>query len=1716
MPETGNRFLDLGYTPTEPIHNSGSIKSLYLTPSEGGSKYDTGFNPEYNNNPYQALENFRGENKPWYDYTGDLLMRVPALTGAKLATGIGLIGGGLKGLVTGEGFFHEAYNNELTKASEWLEKEINNQYPVYHTNEYDAMNPLRKIFTPEWLSEQGADMAAFSLSTMIPALGIGKLATIGMEAVGASDAVWLAKMGKLGMQSTKFREGVGLGLASALSSSTEALFESKSIYDNALKEGKTEEEAVNQARKSYLANVAILSVSNTWELKQILGGYNNTRKLAKGLLDADGNVIKNTWKNSFKEIAKNSAQGVFVEGVWEENVQHAIEKWSNDVIKGQADGDISSGLNEITKNYFNNFTDKEGLENILGGAVMGIVMGGGVGTYQETKSKNALANKFSQNFKKASKEYNIDKYREDVAKLKKEYHEKKQLQSDLNKVKDNKEFIDAISKILNLTKSQDLQDYLASLDLEELYNYTRDTALAKLSHSYITSGMTDHLLHKMEAAKKLTEADKQVFGNIADVNNPTELAAHITNLMDKVKGYDKTFDKVDNLFGWQTHITEDKDKNKVKQQLFDTGNIYMNTVRRDNAVERIKALNLKQLELEGKFLSNQLLDNLGELDKALPQTIDTARKLAKEGNLEAIDYLKNNAQIKVLKNQHDDAIKKLTDLTNPKKSRQTIDKLKEEGQKEAEDAISNPNKTTDPFQLKIEHLAQINNTGKLFYNGKPGTINIQQDKGKVWFNPDDKSSGIQITEANIDDFINQAKTPEQLEEDKNFEIEKNAQLAKIKTLEKLLNTDTEEFKLKQSKLNDINSHISEKKTELVELSKILRGYKGIKNEDIKRLKKSIRDLKNYIGTLESSKDEIQKDLDNLKESIIYLRQELEEAKQSSDTIDEVGMKLLESVDKLETKTLPEATQLVIETQSFIDELSQYINDLKSKLGVLNQQFTDLMRLNDAIKLIAVVYNKSFKSKYPGVFKLLNPNILNDILEHGIKDKYTNFEYFQSYDELKEYILGNSDFLQKFSEILKERKKGFQSVIDDNIRSLSEIKNQSYLTQNQLDELYPALYELAESLRNYEGNKDLISRSDNFFKNYKRLTTEFGGVLDNLNKETVKKYNSYLGIDNKEFNENPEQLPQETNNAVQDSFNYGRKDSILTTSGRDNTRNDRVITQLDPNYHYHLKIIAVDSDENLNPENNYLDLNKIDTTPEGKVLKGEKEIDDYYREQAKLEGKKWHPLKAILVYGNGNDVLADEKGNIVKDGKPVTFYLHKEEYVDKLDQINLTINWLATKGLFIDDSQLDESNFKEILVVDNKEFHSAKELIDYVVKEHKDYISLFRESIYNQLKEGKQVFVEVNDKSNGVQIKSNLKSIIGSFVGKLSELNRIIIPYETASNQSKGGYVQVQIADNVYRFLKVGFPVIVNNKNQIISGKNTTLSDNDADFIIKLLNTALGNPNDRKVTVDGTDGNKYYILPNKQTKNSIISRLILWNSDPKKGLDYHISFNKGRILYGYDKVNKSPYIINTTDLINNPNLEHFRNWLKTKYFNVNKNLLSLDTYSHPVGFTEDGKIEMKVFNRMEGSKKLGAYERMLIEENKLLTDLPELGENQFKSIYLKYNPTIKNSLTTKAPVKPKEESKPQPQFETKSDQDFNKTEEEKQKDQQRFDMGVGDEGSSDVSEFSGISQMLQNAAPITTTSESSENASFETDEDAELMNRRKSNIDTTVDDITKTC
>lgn len=1733
--------------PSKTIKPFNPTAHYFINPNDE-SKFDNGWNPENNLDPTSDLEDFRGDHKRWYDYTGDFMMRVPALTGAKLVTGIGLVGGGVKGLITGEGFFHEAYNNELTKAGEWLEEEINKQYPIYQTHENEAMNPFRKIFTPEWLSEQGADMAAFSLATMIPALGLGKFANLGMEAVGASDAVWLAKLGKFGMQSTKFRQSVGLGLSSALSSSTEALFESKSIYDNAIKEGKTEEQAIDISRKSYLANVAILSISNTWELKQILGGYNNTRKLAKGLLDMDGNVIRNSWKQSFKEVAKNAGKGVLVEGAWEENVQHAIEKWSNDVTKGQADGDWISGLNEIGANYFNNFTDKEGLENILGGAVMGVVMGGGVGSYNDIKSKNALANQFSKNFKDSSKEYNIEKYREDVAKLKQEYGEQKKLQTDINKVKGNKEFVESISKILNLSKSQDLQDYLATLDLEELYNYTRDTALAKLSHNYITSGMSQHLINKMEAAKELTDTDKQVFGNIADVNDPAKLKKHIDYLVGKVQDYEKTYDKVDNMFGWQTHETEDAEKNKLKVRLFDTGNIYMNTIRRDNAVERISALNLKQLELEGRFLSTNILDNLGELDAPLPTTLETTKKLASEGNLDAIDYLKNNAQIKVLKNQYADAVKKLTDLTNGKKSRETIDNLKKDGEKDVEEAIANPNKFSDPFQAKITHLSEINATGKLFYNGKPGTLNVQQEKGKVWFNADDKSPGIQVTEKNIDEFINQAKTPEQLEEDKQFEIEKNAQVAKIKALDELVQHDTKELTDWQKELGNVDEELLKHLIDIEEAAKLLKTIDKI-TKAAKEIKALIAKSEKFVAGLEELKTEIEQRITKLQKSIEFLNNEIKQAIENYEDIETQGFNLLQEAEKFDNKTIAEVEKLIFDTQSLVNDLDENVGTLKYHLKVLKDKFDELMKTNDAARIIYKAYNRQFKNKYPGVFKIANLDTINEITEEGVRGKFTDnfykFSEFSSYDELHDFINNNPDFIKDFTQILRNKKQ-----LDENVTNINFLKDHIILTEDQLGELLPELNAYKQALEEYKAERDIISRAENFFINYKRLSSKFKSILEKLNKDTISKYNSYLGISDDDFNENSEQTPKKAEDAILDSFNYGRKDTLFTTSGRDNPRTDRVITQLDfEKYHYHLKIIAVDSEENYK---NYEDVEKEDLTQDGKILKGERAINEYYKQQAEAKGEKWHPLKAVLIYGNGNgndnDVLADEKGDLSKTGKPVTFYLHTENYVDRLDKINLTINWLGAFNIYLTKEQLEQDQLKNLedkVVIDGITFTSAKDLIDYVVKAHKEELTKLRETMYTQLKEGKTVFLEANDKSNGVQIKSSLKPVIGAFVKDLNDLDRIIIPYETTSNRAKNGYVRVEISNGVTRFFKVGVPVLVNSKNQIIVAKNTTLSANDADFIIQLLDRALGNPSNKKVTMDGTDGEKYYILPNKSSQESIISKLILWNSDPKKGLEYHISYHKGKIYYGYDEANKAPYMITTKDLLNNPSINHFKDWLMTKRLNVNKKSLSLDTYSHPVGLTEDGKVEMQVFTRKTEGKRLGAYERMLIEENKLLTDLPLLGENQFKSVYLKYDKTIKNTLVVKAPVKPKEEVKPGPQFDAKKPADSgtaktdaeikeeflnspSKSPEEKKSDMDKFNaaLGIESEGSTDISELSSLSAMLaeaSNPAEVTpdnltfaNSSESNNESNGVGDEDSDIMNSPPQDVDNAADQIGKNC
>ena len=1616
IPFTENPTLPTNSTGTKipfiPFEKSQNFTKTY---NLDNSQYDKGFVPSEYENPEHALTNWRADNQPWYDQMADIAIRLPISLVAKTGRTLGYIGGGLSGLSEGlvdpnkdaiQTMLDGAFNNDMAKFFSQANEEstLNDYAPIFQGDKYEEKNPLSKMFTTTFYATQGVDMAAFMISTMIPAGLAAKGLTLVLKTLGgsefvaklAADSLWAGKAGKV-LASKKVMDGVTTVATGILSASVESVFESQQIYDDALAKGMNKDAALALSEGSYLANMVVLSISNTWEANQIFKGLNNTKKSVKGLLSETGDVAAKVggWKDLAKAGAKKAGQGVLMEGFWEENAQFAIQNWQNDVLNGAADNTITGAFTNITKNLFTNLGKEEGWENILGGALMGVVMGG-IGGVNQRKDEVKLANQYSKNFKEG---YTLDKFRKNVTDLKTAEVEAGQ--------KLLKKYAQLLSEAYNINvneKGSQLQDQLAELNQDELFNYLQDQLLANLVHNYASNGMSDHLITKIEALRNPSEVDRLVFNRVGD--SKEEIDNHLNDVKKQVTEHEEKYNQVVDNFGWQT-VSEKDDKGVESDvSLYNTHAIYLTASEGDSQRKHLAILRDKNAILESKLIAEELVDHPGsirDIDTILKEKLDT-------GSMEGKEIKKNKAQIDTLSKLLTKTKDSFDKLTNPRTARSHLKGIIASQLAETEALVEDPEKNLTPFEKGVRRLEELHATGKLFYNGLPGNFH-RDTNGKLWFNPDDKSKGTQITEENYEEFLQQGKTREQLEIDEKQELEKNKQKAKIEAIGALINFETGNVAKAKKELEEADKEILEQLIKLEE--ELAKKNKLRKNATLKRgaIDKVIKKIEDEIATLESIKADIENSIEVLEHSIVILNEELNLTKEKYVSFDDSLDELTQLAEKIATKNVPEATQLVEDSKSLLEEIQNKILVLTDRLTNFKARYTELMKINEAAKILYKIYSKQFKNKYKGVFRILNRNVLEDIIENGIRPTYDSFQEFKDVDELKDFIYNNPGFLSEFTKILKNNKE-----LEENSKELDFLSKQIVLTESKIQELIPDLKDLQQVYAEYVQDKVLLERIDNFFENYDRLSKKFNQVFKRLTEETIAKYKSYIGfteqpIDNIQVEQEPSAAPVE-----ETQYNGAKKDTAYSTANKSeiNPIIDKIINNLPfEQGKYFFKLIST-----LNPLNAKYITKEMAAFDKGEVERIIKENKE----------EKYFPLKAVLVDSNGNDVLADENGNIGK-GNPVVFNINTANYVkpENFNVPDFVVDFLHSRG--------DKTTKEEFLAFGDKTTKkkpiwgatTQEDLIKKVFSIVRSEVASFREKVALSDYKGVPVFVPVVSKSNGIAVNTKeAKSLEGAFVESINDIELIDIAINKKGEGERFNYVDYRLPDGTTKRVMSGLPIIISKDGKIITSQNKTLEESEVNLVIDLLDKALNtNTNDSKLQLQGTNGTMYYILPNKSTRGeSLIERLLLWNSSVNSNPQYHISFHGHKIMYGWDTVKNEYFSIDTANLKEQANFEHFKQFLRNKYFNVNKTFLNRDVYEHPVGLTEDGKIKMevhdktitedKVVNGQKVTKKLGAYEYYLVKSGKIQTTLPKLGNVQYVGMYLQYSPVILPAPTKPAP------------------------------------------------------------------------------------------------------
>lgn len=427
-PEEYLKMLRDTYVPRQNYDYRG------LSNDYGNSKYDTGTlagHAEaarlYGENPDLTLEYSRNASQ---NSVKTLLNNIAANTlsvGTKFVGGFETLGrAAMQGISYATSEPGESTDYLSNNYSQGVEESIKDYFKVYRNKDYDtATNPVAKLFTGYGLGNDLLDGAAFMASSIVGgglfAKAGGKIATkllvsnIARESAAALSAA--SKGAKIGYT-------VGSTLLEGLTEAQQTYQEVKDILakqmitddkGNVIKPKYTDDEVQDMATKSFnetfLTNAAILSLSNFWEAGLLHKNYDELLvKHMKNVLAGDVPAVG----SAVKDALRTGVEGFFAEGVWEENMQTAIQQYEKSFAKeGKGEllaGVLKNGLKGIADfTNMGNGLDPDQLEraySITMGAALGIA-GGPIMTKLGLDSSEADAKKRAEEIHKDTTGLNL-------------------------------------------------------------------------------------------------------------------------------------------------------------------------------------------------------------------------------------------------------------------------------------------------------------------------------------------------------------------------------------------------------------------------------------------------------------------------------------------------------------------------------------------------------------------------------------------------------------------------------------------------------------------------------------------------------------------------------------------------------------------------------------------------------------------------------------------------------------------------------------------------------------------------------------------------------------------------------------------------------------------------------------------------------------------------------------------------------------------------------------------------------------------------------------------------------------------------------------------------------------------------------------------------------------------------------------------------------------
>lgn len=412
------------------------------------------------------------------------------------------------------------------------------------------------------------------------------------------------------------------------------------------------------------------------------------------------------------------------------------------------------------------------------------------------------------------------------------------------------------------------------------------------------------------------------------------------------------------------------------------------------------------------------------------------------------------------------------------------------------------------------------------------------------------------------------------------------------------------------------------------------------------------------------------------------------------------------------------------------------------------------------------------------------------------------------------------------------------------------------------------------------------------------------------------------------------------------------------------------------------------------------------------------------EEKEIEYEKTHDtvgIKSIVVDENGKSLKIDDNGNVTPNGKHyITNYHHKVgEFTNPKNtndpEYKILLHKITEDYIFNTYNQrIDipkgEKVFNDKIIEINGKKYTLGELKVEALKWEEARLKTWREEIIKRVTAKEKVYTAVIGFSNGHQHNlkmSEPKSVLEAFAD-LNDIVQVQIKgprdYEIQNSAKTNSIVP-----------NVGAVVVERGSdNRMIVATPRTLNDSEITFLAKLLNYAFnGTESFKGLKLKSKDGKvkQQFVFQTGDDKLNIVNAITNYgraNKDSKNyefSKQYEIYFEKGTLYFGDQSIDKTEIIVNGK--IN----EQLYEFLSTKLAHANRFILESNKgkdYYHPIGITEDGKIEYKKYSK-KGN--LSGYEVFLLKE-RLQTQISPKGDQsttQFEQVYISYNRELQSDV-----------------------------------------------------------------------------------------------------------